>query len=138
VTGLDVKSEAWLLIALIKFIHILFTLSLLGSTLFCLASVGSPRFQFAYFHKTILWLALFTMITGTFLVIPKHFSFHTPWIQAAYILVVLFGSGMMLLKRNIFTKIWVQRLIYVTLITILIFVIHDAVTKTTFLIYHPF
>lgn len=82
----------------------------------------------------MLFISLVALITGTLLVVPKHFTFHTPWIQAAYLLITLFGlSIFLLIKYGSRLKPILQKLIYMTLILALVCVIHDAVTKTTFL-----
>src|SRR5437762_1129139 len=87
-----------MIIDILKWLHLLLTLSLLGSTCFCLVLVS--RKQFDNIHKLnrlMLWLLLFALLTGTLLVYPKHFTFHTPWIQSAFILVFLFGTLLSLL-----------------------------------------
>jgi hypothetical protein len=141
------------LVFFIKFIHLLLTLGLLSSAIYCLIVIGSRQFatrvssrqNLFRLNKIILILGLFAMLTGTLLVIPKHFTFHTPWIQAAYVLLMIFGLGIaslaLLKKKRLFQKDRVisrkERLgwqvAYLILIIILIGIIHDAVTKTTFL-----
>lgn len=133
-----------MLIHFLKFIHLLSTLGLLGSAIFCLALVCSKKFTavnlnypdlLTRLNKIMLVLAFFAMLTGTFLVYPKHFTFHTPWIQAAYLFVMLFSLGvlsLLLLKKKREQR-WLWCLSYLVLIFILIGIIHDAVTKTTFL-----
>ncbi len=128
-----------MLVYVLKFVHLLLTLSLLGSTLFCviLASFNvhpERHTLIARFSRLMLWLLLFALLTGTLLVYPKHFTFHTPWIQAAYILVFLSGT---LLSAIYFSrkKTLPRGVMYAgffVLLTILIAVVHDAVTKTTF------
>jgi len=128
------------LINILKFIHLLLTLSLLGSTIFCLMLTSFKTHfpqndMISRMNRIMLWLLAFSLITGTLLVYPKHFTFHTPWIEAAYLLIFLAGllvSGLIFLrKKNQWA--WVLRGIYLILIILLIGVIHDAVTKTTFL-----
>lgn len=133
-----------MLIHFLKFIHLLLTLGLIGSALTCLALIGSKQFSSVHFdsqntitrlNKMMLLLALLVMLTGTFLVHPKHFTFHTPWIQAAYVLVLIFSlaiASLILFKKNLKQK-WLWRVTYLCLIIVLIGIIHDAVTKTTFL-----
>lgn len=85
----------------------------------------------------MLGLVLIAMLLGTLLVIPKHYTFHTAWIQAAYIFAgVLFLALLGLInilkkKKNIIQKRFWQAA-YLFLIVILICVIRDAVTKTSF------
>lgn len=131
-------------IDVLKFFHLLFTLSLLGSALVCLVVVGSKKFAHVelanrqtvlQLNKWMLKIAGLAMLTGTFLVYPKHFTFHTPWIQAAYILVFVFCMSItvLVLFRDRLKHRWLLRGIYLFLILLLIGVVHDAVTKSTFL-----
>lgn len=92
----------------------------------------------------MLLISLFILVTGTFLVLPRHFTFHTPWIQAAYLLTMIYFiciSVLILLKKYRLMKedtgkiskpkqlLW--RLAYIFLLVLLTLVVHDAVTKTT-------
>jgi hypothetical protein len=112
-----------MLIHLTKFIHVLLALSLLITTFFCLASNSIKN------HKLILILSLVAAITGTLLVYPAHFTFHTPWIKAAYVLLGIFTLVILGLMRFKLKKIT----LIILLAILLIFIIHDAVTKTTLL-----
>ena len=122
-----------MLIHLIKFIHVLFALGLLGTTIYCLTFfiTTSPRHALVSLNKFLLLLSLFAMLTGTLLVHPKNFTFQTPWIQAAYFLLFVYAVGISLFL--ILKKInrWVGLFFYLILFTILILITHDAVTKTT-------
>lgn len=133
-----------MLINFIKFIHILFTLALLGSTTYCLIVVSSRKFSripsvsrdtLTFLNRMMLWCATFAILTGTLLVYPKHFTFHTPWIQTAYVLVFILGSLVSILlavkKKQRIRWLWWSS--YAFLLMILIAIVHDAVTKTTFL-----
>jgi len=125
------------MIDVIKFIHLLLTLSLLGSTFFCLILIYFQQNDLIKrLNRIMLWLLVFAVLTGTLLVYPKHYTFHTNWIQAAYILVFLFGTLLSLLA--VFRKKrpwrWLSGISYFFLIILLIVIIHDAVTKTTFLL----
>jgi hypothetical protein len=129
----------------VKFLHLLCVLGLLGVTTACLLLVSSTKFSIGNtniykkilrFNKYLLILITLAMLTGTTLVHPKHFTFHTPWIQAAYLFVVLFVIGIsgLIGAKKVFVLqhrgLWL--VMYFLLITILIAVTHDAVTKTTF------
>jgi hypothetical protein len=94
----------------------------------------------------MLLISFITMATGTLLVLPKHFTFHTPWIQAAYVLTTLYSLSIITLiffrkKRRVKMagdkltqgQQYLWRLAYLALLFILILVVHDAVTKTRFL-----
>ncbi|EKD55229.1 MAG: hypothetical protein ACD_60C00024G0029 [uncultured bacterium] len=123
-------------ISILKCIHLLLTLSLLGTLFVCAGLSTQPKsYLLVKLHKTLLWLAVFAILTGTLLIYPKHYSFHTPWIKAAYLLVFLFATAVSFMMRNTKkgTPAKGQRYLYVVLLLLLIIIIHDAVTKTTFL-----
>lgn len=125
-----------MLIHVLKFIHLIATLGLLGLAIACLSLVASGKFDLiTRLNKIILALVAFAVLTGTFLVIPKHFTFHTPWIQAAYFFCVIFFLGVLILilAQQYRNQRWLWYLSYVLLIGILIGIVHDAVTKSTFL-----
>ena len=128
-----------MLVNFIKFFHMLLALGTLGSAVCCLFLVGNksgnPYLSVKFFNKLMLGLGIFALVTGTFLVYPKHFTFATPWIQAAYalVLVIVFSIlGLMLFGAKLKNR-WIWRGIYFAMIVMLILVIHDAVTKTTLL-----
>lgn len=141
-----------MLIALIKFFHILCILTLMCSVTCCFALVGSRKFTFSQpdtihrLHKVALLSALLAVFTGTLLVLPRHFYFHTPWIQAAYLFTtitsLIIACFMLLNKKRCAhppkEKIsrcqqWLWRLAYLILLLILINIVRDAVMKSTFL-----
>jgi len=141
-----------MLIHIVKFIHLVFALGLLGLAIYCLLLIGSKKFgmttrnhrqRIIRSNKILLLFSLLAMITGSLLVIPKHFTFHTPWIQAAYILLLVFGVGialLTLLKRKRVSRRGISNterfgwlVAYCFLIMILIGIVHDAVMKATFL-----
>jgi hypothetical protein len=127
------------MIDLIKFIHVICALSLLGTTLYCFAFIGKHKRPVSVFtNKVILYISLLALLTGTMLVYPKHFTFHTPWIQAAYILIICYAGiiGLYHHYRNSFLFKYNPFLFltYFILFILLILVVHDAVTKSTFLI----
>lgn len=138
-----------MLVNLLKFIHLLCVLGLLGSVMYCLTSVGSKKlvgtshYFFSHakqLHNVILRLSALVMLTGTLLVHPKYFTFHTPWIEAAYIFLLIFCLGIIFVKKQVnsskkFTssRRWIIQGCYCLLFIILLFIVHDAVTKTTFL-----
>lgn len=132
-----------MLIYFIKFIHILCVLGLLGTAIYNALLLSPKKIVMnnsagypAYFlNKSMLILALLSMLTGTLLVYPKHFTFHTHWVQAAYLLLLFFGFGVVglnwLHKKQ--KSVWTKSLVCLILIALLFFIIHDAVTKNTFL-----
>jgi len=127
-----------LIINLLKFIHVLLAISLLGIAIFCFAVMSFKKSDTTQWNKLLILLSLFALLTGTLLVLPKHFTFQTPWIQAAYILVMAFGlivSLTILLKKKFsIQQRWIWVGIYSSLVILLIVIIHDAVTKSTFLL----
>jgi uncharacterized membrane protein YozB (DUF420 family) len=123
-----------MLIDLIKFIHLLITLSLLGLTFHCVTTKDTLNLK--RINITLFCLGVFAILTGTLLVYPKHFTFHTPWIQAAYVLVVSFClcvGAMIFFPQKSYTRKSFLRGVYFILLMLLVVVIHDAVTKTTFI-----
>ncbi len=122
---------------ILKFIHLLLTLSLLGLTFVCLISVtlvDVKRETLSTLNRIMLWLLVFSVLTGTLLVYPKHFTFHTPWIQAAYVLVFLCGTLISLLL--VFKpRRFVWGISYLLLALLLLGVVRDAVTKTTLFLF---
>lgn len=123
-----------MLVDILKFIHLLITLSLLGLTFHC--ATAKETLPLRRINLTLLFLGVFAILTGTLLVHPKHFTFHTPWIQAAYILVLSFCisiAAMLYLNKKALTQKNLLRAVYLVLLAVLVLVIHDAVTKTTLL-----
>lgn len=125
-----------MLIYLLKFLHVVIAISLLASAFFCLATSGSKNYLRNRLHKNMLWLALLAAMTGSLLVHPQKFTFHTHWILAAYLLVFIFSIGILFLiflnKKQFWGKKKLESLVYFGLIILLILVVQDAVTKTTY------
>ena len=133
-----------MLVNIVKFLHMLCVLGLFGATLYCLLQTGSKKLALANtrlqekitrMNQLLLGLGSLALLSGTLLVYPKHFTFHTPWIQAAYVLVIVFGLGiaaLLILRKKMVAHRRLQRVAYLALIVILIAITHDAVTKTTF------
>jgi uncharacterized membrane protein YedE/YeeE len=122
------------MINIIKFAHILVALGLLGLTSYCMTLTSAKqRTRLIFFNKSLLIISFFALLTGSLLVYPKHYTFHTPWIQAAYLLVIIYamvvGFSIRFSKR--IAQAWIWRCVYGALIFILILIIHDAVTKHT-------
>lgn len=120
-----------MLIHVIKFIHLLTIMGLIGITAFALTQQRS----FLLLKKPISILAIISIVTGSLLIHPNHFSLQTPWIKAAYVLFGLFCTLMtaLILLHEKLSKGW-RSILYCLLILCLLLLIHDAVTKTTFLI----
>ena len=119
----------------IKFLHVFIALGLLGLTFLCFALNGPQNLtKEVRFNKILLILAPFALITGTLLVYPKQYTFHTHWILAAYALLGIFCSLVIfaLLLQKKFTSQWLWKTLYFILLGILILIVHDAVTKTSF------
>jgi uncharacterized membrane protein YfcA len=124
-----------MIVYITKFIHILIALGLLGITVYCVTYLRSVNTKkTVQLNKIILILSALALVTGTLLVHPKHYTFHTHWIQAAYLLLAIFCIGIisLLYFKRYLKSAWQTRLIYLFLTMILVFITHDAVTKTTF------
>lgn len=122
------------MINIIKFAHILIALSLLGLTSYCMTLTSAKqRTRLIFFNKSLFIISFFALLTGSLLVYPKHYTFHTHWIQAAYLLIIIYGMmiGFSILYMKRIAQAWVWRCVYGVLIFILILIIHDAVTKHT-------
>jgi hypothetical protein len=135
-----------MIISFIKLTHMLFVLLLLGSTLYCGYLACSRKYALAtqHYHKKtsrihdlMIVSVVMALITGSLLVIPKNFTFHTPWIQAAYFFSALFAMGMLVLNRlkkkfpAAQRGIWLA--FYIGLAVTLICLIQGAVTKSAFI-----
>lgn len=140
---------------LLKFIHLCLGTFLLGGSLVsgifvyrAYRSGNNERFKTAL-RYSLIWDGVFYFVllnvalTGTLLVPHTSFNYHTPWIDAAYlfigVLLVLWLSASYIKYRNLrfttpqFSGRWVFILIQLSIALILIFIIHDAVLKQTFL-----
>jgi hypothetical protein len=139
-----VISVLLLLVALIKCLHLVLTLSLIAAIIYCVMLVTAKKFalnntyhqhKIHRMNRTILGLAALAVLTGTLLVYPRHFTFHTLWIQTGYVLVGLFISMVALLiwvakkKYTLAPHTWLM--MYLFLALLLVIAIHDAVTKTS-------
>jgi uncharacterized membrane protein SirB2 len=128
-----------MMINLIKFIHIICALSLIGGTMLCFAYVSKHKAEVTpSTHRIIAYISTLALLTGTLLIYPKHFTFYTPWIQAAYVLITCYAIVIAMLKRYkdypFLKNHKIILLIYLLLLVVLMLITHDAVTKKTFLI----
>jgi len=131
------------MIDLIKFLHLLFAIGLVGSIFFAFGmtnKITAPtnkninnKIIINKLQKTFILIGILAAITGSLLIYPKNYSLHTHWIQAAYGLL----TSCMLLVIYYANKIK-SRIHWLTfcsiLLLLLIAIIHDAVMKQTFLI----
>jgi hypothetical membrane protein len=85
-------------------------------------------------NKMLILLSLFALLSGTFLVYPSGFTFHTPWVQTAYLLLFIFFLSAGIRITLIHKSKWLQRTLYLILIALLMIAVMDAVTKSTFII----
>lgn len=122
---------------IIKFIHLLAGTAILGvviSTWIYYFRNKKP-FYLILSECVILLLIPIQFITGTFLVKKLHYSFLTPWIVAAYILLGIIAILCFLtlyLKRKYYYLFEKSFLVINVIIVILLFlIIHDAVMKAT-------
>ncbi|MDX1901022.1 MAG: hypothetical protein SFW66_03330 [Gammaproteobacteria bacterium] len=126
-----------LLIHLIKFIHVLFAIGLLGTVIYCFGmtrKITVPSEQknasLSRLKKSMLIASFFAALTGTALIYPKHYTFHTHWIQAAIGLLASFSIAILCLHKLKSRWQWLALCTILTLI--LVAIIHDAVMKQTF------
>lgn len=124
-----------MVIDFIKFIHLLFAMGLLGLTAYAITFAHPAQLsKLISINKNLIVISLFALITGTLLIYPKHYNFHTLWIQAAYLLIFIYIVSLTLATR-LSAKIshsWLWRCFYLALVFLLTVVVHDAVTKSTF------
>lgn len=126
-----------MLINILKFIHLLFALTLFGMVLFNFAYSLRSTSQTAIIKSEYLSLfAIIAMfITGGLLVFPKGYTFATPWINVAFSFLTLVALQIGLAiyikykKYNSLRKL--LNINYATMIVILVCIIHDAVCKHT-------
>jgi FtsH-binding integral membrane protein len=110
----------------IKFIHLLFALGLVGLTASCILSKNIFFRKNA--KKILLLMSIFALMTGVLLVYQTPYTFHTPWIQAALILLGIFITGILF---SFYKKID-HPFFYSILLILLILISQDAVRKMTF------
>ncbi len=113
-----------MVVHIVKFLHILTALGLFGAVFLSLTTVTKHPFL----QKTLLLLSFIALLSGSILIYPKHFTFHTAWIMAAYLLLGFFVCIVLFLNKTKHTM-----MMYILLMTILLLISHDAVTKSTFL-----
>jgi uncharacterized membrane protein YozB (DUF420 family) len=126
----------------LKFIHLLAVLGLIGATIFCLRLIIGKKFFHANdkqlqlltrVNKIILALGAIALITGSLLIYPKHFTAHTPWIEAAFGFTFIFICVVLLIiqfKNTLSRPVFLCT--YLFLIILLVIITQDAVRKTTF------
>lgn len=90
----------------------------------------------------IFFLILAQVISGSLLVIGKHYSFKTRWIDAAYLLIIMCLVPLINICRLlIYSKdhrpekshIWQLHVSYLTIMVITIIIMHDAICKSSLL-----
>ncbi len=125
--------------AFLKFLHVILAMMLLGIVLLnCLSRMKNSR-------RVFLQIGLLAGITGTLLIYPRHFTLHTPWIQAAFLLLGLFLVLVFFFAPKsqiaVFESTsnhpkaasgWLWYALTPILALILMIIIHDAVMKTAF------
>lgn len=138
---------------IVKFLHLLLVLGLVGSLVAsyyfsCVSfrradiSLKQATMRYALMIDRISFICMFFLFaTGSMLVIPKGFTFKTPWINAAYILLTvaaglqvwLYKIKQRLLDRGQFKVTIIMHSVFWLTVVIYIGIIHDAVTKMTYL-----
>lgn len=125
-----------MLIDSLKFLHILCALTLFGCVLFnFVTSFIAPKKMLSVnidYLSLVIIIVLF--ITASFLVIPKGYTFATPWINVAFTFLTIVMIQMCIViylkvKKNCLKNL--LTLNYGIMLIILVMIIHDAVTKHT-------
>lgn len=132
-------------VALIKFSHLVLALGIFGMLVCCMLATFKQHLV-TYNNQTLINIELgivimmgIGMVTGALLTYPRGFTFHTPWIRAAFELltVSIVMLGLQILWRRKATISPVRqglfRFNYVLILVMMILVIHDAITKHTWL-----
>ena len=120
-----------------KFLHILSMLCLCALILFNTAQAfGQKQYQTTVKLDALCFVFIACLyLTGAALVMPKGFTFSTPWIQAAFafisILSIQIGLSIYLKLFNFSKLKTILNLNYTLMLLILVVIIHDAVTKHT-------
>ena len=112
----------------IKFFHLLFAMGLLGTVAFLFYSKNIRPW-----YKILFCFSFFALLTGTLLVYPAHFTFHTPWIKAAYLLLSMFIAGLVGLFLYPIKNKKLTKFIFLILFLLLLLITHDAVRKESFI-----
>ena len=125
-----------MLIEVLKFLHILCALTLFGIILFNLAHQLTVKKNTLSISTDYLSLLIIVLLFGTasFLVIPKGYTFATPWINMAFTLLTLITLQVCLSLYVKIKKPHLRNMLtlnYGIIIIMLIMIIHDAVTKHT-------
>lgn len=131
----------------VKAFHLILVMLLMGGmTGLIVLNLKGPQAWHVLRYRMLsglLWLLLLVALTGTFLVYPRHFNFHTHWIVAAYLLVILCGALLLYLYRQqrrlaqgnshySFLSLCVERASLFLSTFVFLVLIHDAVLKQTF------
>ncbi len=134
-----------MLIALLKFCHVVIALVLISSIVYSIVLTCSKKFtlaplkhqqRFMRVQRMMLIAVLLAIATGSLLIYPKNFTLHTPWIQAAYLFALLFAIGLFVLtwmkKKFSSRQRWAWLALYLVLGFALLTLVHGAVTKQAF------
>ena len=115
---------------ILRFVHLLVAMGLFGTVI---AGWLVPVRQL---KKRLLATGMVAALTGTLLIQPGHYTLHTPWIQAAYLLLGIFLLLVFVCapdtahqKKSVRYFVW--RALGPVLVLILAGIVHDAVMKST-------
>ena len=133
-----------MIIAVIKFLHLFCALTLFALMLFNFVALVTKKTALScktdYAALTVI---LLLFITASFLVVPKGYTFATPWINAAFtfLTVISLQLGLAIYfkkfrdrfsrRRPHGTSYRIITINYAIILLILIAIIHDAVVKHT-------
>jgi hypothetical protein len=140
-------------VCLEKWLHLVLVVLLLGSVLasYALTSAAlrgaKPQASLVWRMSqwsdrlSFLWMALLAL-SGTLLIYPKGFTYHTPWIDAAYVFLLLAACLVVALLNLKWAEPDAEfgcaqrvgmHLCYGTLSLVLMVIAYEAVSKHTFL-----
>lgn len=146
------QNSRFLVYLFLKFIHLVLAISLVGMTLFnAVYTLGLSRGKNTRSKDSIRFgrhidVTLFSLIGATFILVslmvyPSGFTFHTTWIKAAYLLLLIITVCLCIsipLKKSLFqTPSTIKRgglyLLFAIMLICFYMIIHDAITKQTLL-----
>ena len=126
-------------------IHFISSVTLTGTVIAGLACVtlfsGSfARYKFCFFIDALIFLMIFAECASGGLLVNAHkLSFHTPWIDAAFLLLSIMSALVissfiikLKIKNNYLKAIKVSRVIYFLILILIILISRDAIMKSTY------
>jgi hypothetical protein len=128
-------------------IHLISSVTLTGAVIAGLACVtlcsgyeSFARYKFCFFIDALIFLMIFVECASGGLLVNSHkLSFHTPWIDAAFLLLSIMSALVissfiikLKIKNNYLKAIKVSRVIYFLMLILIILISRDAIMKSTY------